>query len=236
MTFFTTAVYPSDLGFSDTSNDLDYLYLYSDPSKQGMKDEPEKKPVAEYSAMRKGKDPVMIITLKASLIATLSTSSSRDLSFLTKSGSLNGVGGGIGMGVAVDIIPMPYIAIETGIYLRTFTLIDVTYSEYMIPLLVKFRVPIKSWITVLIGGGPTYFDQFSGQINPEGTGPGQGSIELNKQDLREGYGFIAKAQMQLLFRTGLVFSVDFGYEYAKRSLDIKSNDVFLNVGVGFVIF
>ncbi len=231
-----------DNQYDDSSQGQDNQY---DDSSQGQDNQyyeenqtPRRQRRYKRRVPRFQQDPFVILSLKVNFPITLSASTSNDISFLknVSYGKTSGVG--IGGGIFVDFIPIKYLDIELGFMLRSYFWgrSDIILREFNIPLIFKFRFPITKQFTFLIGAGGSYFHQYDGQLDPYGSGPGQDAFDISSQDLKDGFSFITKIEFQFRYRPFGVFSFEIGYERAKRSLNLVSNDLYFNLGFGFVLY
>lgn len=147
---------------------------------------------------------------------------------------VEGGGAGIGAGLYVEAIPFPYVALESGFYVRTFGLGgDVSYQEIHIPVVGKFRFPVSDNHAFTLGGGITYCNPFGGKIHL--TLDEDDPMKIPKEDLISDFGFVAKMGLQIrLSQSFLLF--DLGIEDVRKPIKIKQTDSFFTFGMGFSLF
>ncbi|GMT50166.1 MAG: hypothetical protein IEMM0008_1705 [bacterium] len=185
---------------------------------------------------KRAKDPTLMIGLKVPIDLEAYHSTKTNLSFLDSGG-----GSSFRIGLSVDFIPFTFLDIETGFYYRYSSLLnsDLSLNELYFPMILKLRFPISSEIIFLIGGGTAYFHALSGKVVPSYTVSsafGQRSISLPKEDLRNGFSLIFKAEVQAEIVDEVFLSFELGYEKSKRSLDIVTHDIILGIGMIVKVF
>ncbi|MDH5680238.1 MAG: outer membrane beta-barrel protein [Spirochaetota bacterium] len=199
----------------------------------------DKRPPREQKSQSDSpKQPVLIAGFKSTLPVTFVARGGSNLNFLNSFATNNNGGVGLGLGFYLEVNPIRFLAIETGIYWRTFELgaWDVSYSEYQIPLVAKFKSRVNKKFSFAFGAGVSYFNQYKGSLDIPGSEPGQDAISLPPADLRDGFSVIARAEMDFTLGDNTFLRLDFGYERAVRSLDITSHDFVFSLGTGFKLF
>jgi hypothetical protein len=145
-------------------------------------------------------------------------------------------GDGIGIGFYAEVIPYRYIAIESGFYVRKFSLGDdvILYNEMHVPIVIKLRFPVVDIFAISLGGGVTYCYPLSGKIYLT-LGGDSDPMEIPEQDLITDFGILIKAGFQLLLKD-IVFNIDLGMEFVDKPIEIEQTDFALTFGIGFGLF
>ncbi len=145
-------------------------------------------------------------------------------------------GNGIGAGLYAEVIPYRYIAIESGFYIRTFSLGDdvITYNEMHIPIVLKLRFPVLDFLAISLGGGVTYCNPFSGKIYLT-LGGDNDPMDIPEQDLISDFGLIVKTGLQILIKD-IFLNLDLGMEFVDKPIEIEQTDFALTFGIGFGLF
>ncbi len=177
----------------------------------------------------------LMLGIKTTMPLSVNLSTTKDLSYMCAFSNDKANGIGAGAGFFLEVIPIKYLAIETGVFFRYFSLgnNDISYYEMQIPIIPKLRIPVTSNVNVLFGIGGSYFVQFHGTIlSPSGQ-----EINIPKSDLTMSFSFITKLEIQFrLNRSGnILMNVEFGYEFAKRSLKMTAHDIFFGLSLGFIV-
>ncbi len=185
---------------------------------------------------KKEKYPIVTMGIKMPFGLQAGHSTDTNLNFLDISS-----GAHIGVGLTTEIVLFRYLALEAGAFYRYsfYGEKNVSIKEFHFPLLLKFRFPITPNKIFLIGGGTSYFHEISGEIDPSDTvNPsfGQRSISLPEQDLRNGFSFILKMELQWGFTHEVFINYEMSYERSKKALNIISDNFTFTLGVNFRVF
>ena len=150
------------------------------------------------------------------------------------------VDSGIGIGFYAEFIPFRYITIESGFYVRTFTLGDdegndiITYNEMQVLAVGKIRFPISDNFAITLGGGFTYCNPFSGKIYLT-LGEDGDPLDIPEPDLISDFGLIARLGFQIRIRSVFI-NIDLGVEHVEKVIKIEQTDLVFAIGLGFGLF
>jgi hypothetical protein len=148
---------------------------------------------------------------------------------------VDGLGYGGGIGFHMEVIPFPFIAFESGFYVRRFSLGgDVIYNEMQVPVIGKFRYPFSDTFSLTIGGGITYCIPFSGQVVQ--TVAEAEPVDLPEQDLTRGLGFQAKMGFQMKVADEVYVTIDIGVEHVTKVIEILQTDLVVAVALDYGLF
>lgn len=150
---------------------------------------------------------------------------------------IEGSGRGGGIGFYAEVLPFPYVAFESGFYIRSFNLgYDVGYTELQFPGIGKIRYPFSDRFAMSIGGGITYCIPLWGTVYS--TVADQDPFDIPRDDLTRAMGFIVKMGFQ--FRPvpfeNIYINIDLGAEHVGKVIKIKQTDVVLSFGVGYGLY
>ncbi|HEB32344.1 MAG TPA: hypothetical protein ENI15_15975 [Spirochaetes bacterium] len=148
---------------------------------------------------------------------------------------IDGLGYGGGIGFHAEVIPFPFIAFESGFYVRRFSLGgDVIYNEMQVPVVGKFRYPFSDTFALTIGGGITWCFPFSGQVVQ--TVGELDPVVIPDDDLTRALGFQAKIGFQILVANEVYVNIDIGVEHVGKVIEIKQTDLVFAIGLGYGLF
>jgi hypothetical protein len=148
---------------------------------------------------------------------------------------VEGLGYGGGIGFHMEVIPFPFIAFESGFYVRRFSLGgDVVYNEMQVPAIGKFRYPFSDTFALTIGGGITYCIPFSGQVIQ--TVGELDPVDIPEQDLTRSLGLIAKIGFQFRPTEEIYVNIDIGVEHVTKVIEILQTDLVVSIGLGYGLF
>jgi hypothetical protein len=142
-------------------------------------------------------------------------------------------GYGLGVGLYAEVIPFRYIAMESGFYIRTFSLGDdiITYNEINIPIVFKIRFPIYDKFIFSLGGGVIYCNPFNGKIYLTLGGENE-PMDIPEHDLTSNFGIIIKTGFQFMIEE-IILNLDLGMECVEKPIEIEQTDFALLFGIGF---
>jgi hypothetical protein len=150
-------------------------------------------------------------------------------------------GAGISGGIFINIFPVKFFTIQTGLNYRTHRVglfsDDITYSELQIPILPLFALQVNEGTDLLLGVGISWFSQISGTINK--TVAKQEPIPIEKADLISDFSYIIRIGIRdrgLFGSDNLYGYANAGFEYAERSLRIITREISFSFGAGIKVF
>jgi hypothetical protein len=150
-----------------------------------------------------------------------------------------GSGGNASLGGAAHFFPMRALSIDSGFRYRVVGVGmrgDVTFREFQIPATLSLHVPTGSdGASFIFAGGISFLKPLGGYINR--TVASQASFGIPAADLKSGVSYTLMIGLHSrIFEDRMYYRLEFGFEYAERSLDIITRDLFIGLELGAILF